>query len=271
MTVSLVTQRVIHNTTDISVSVSDSKVNTYAMTYTPGQYFYIGSSCPFNNIWLELSTPSVSTAGAVVVEVWNGTAWVATVDVIDQTTNMRNSGRISWTLEINTGWPLEQYSTTVGLSGTSIYNRYWLRMSWPIAFTTSISYVGQKFSSDSLMSSIYPDLMKTAILSGFQTGKTNWDDQHFMASEAIIKEIRKRNIALDRGQMMDWSVFEDAGCHRVAEIAYQAFGAPYVEHANRSRKRYNEELNTRFMVIDSNADGHLTEDEALNKSGWMTR
>jgi hypothetical protein len=271
MTVSLITQRVIHETTDISVAVSDFRVGTYALSYLAGEFIYIGASSPFNNLWFELSIASDDDAGTPTIEVWHNGSWSEVVDVIDQTSGMTSSGRLSWALHIDKGWNSEQKSETVGLSSFDIYNRYWLRLSWGLGFTAGLAYIGQKFSTDSIMSATYPDLMQSAILNGFKVGKTNWDEQHFMASEAVVKEIKKRNIALDRGQILDWTVFEDAAAHKVAEIVYHAFGAPYRDHVIMAQKRYLEELNSRFYAIDSNQNGHVETAEIYNKSGWMTR
>lgn len=271
MSVSLITQRVFHETHDISVAVADYRVGTYALNYLAGEHLYIGCSSPFNNLWLELSTVAVASVGAPTIEVWFNSNWSNVVDIIDQTEGLTKSGRISWALDIDKGWNSEQKSVDVGLAGTNIYNRYWLRISWAGDFTAGLGYIGQKFSDDTIMSSHYPDLMQSQILAGYKAGKTNWNEQHFMASEAIIKEIRKRNFILTPGQLLDWTVFEDAACHKVAEIVYQAFGAPYIEHTNNARKRYNEELNTRCFVIDSNMNGHVEVSETIDRQGWLTR
>ena len=271
MTTSLVTQRVLHQTTDISVAVGDFRSGVYAMTYVSGQYVYIGTSCPMNNISIDMTVVSAVTPNAPVIEVWWGAAWVAVVDLIDQTSAMTVSGRLSWALDLFKGWDYEQLSTTVGLSGTAIYNRYWMRLSWPNNFTATLGFIGQKFSDDVSMASLYPDLMQSNILTGFKAGKTTWNDQHFMAAEAIIKDLRRRNIILKRGQVMDWTVFEDAACHKVAEIVYQAFGAPYKEHVIAAKQRYETEMNTRVFVVDITLDGHLDEKEKINTSGWMVR
>lgn len=271
MTVSLITQRVIYDNTDISVAVGDYRVGTYSLAYTPGSHIYIAANCPFNNIWLELSTATVTPSGQPMIEVWYNGAWYDVVDIIDQTNEMTKSGRISWSLHIDGGWNSEQKSADVGLSSFQIYNRYWMRLSWPDSFTAGVAYIGQKFSDDTLMAAMYPDLMQPTILSGYKTGKTSWDEQHFMAAEAIIKDLRKRNIAIDRGQIMDWSVFEDAAAHKVAEIVYQAFGAPYREHVAEAKRRYQEELSSRVFAIDTNQNGHVEVDEITRKSGFMTR
>lgn len=271
MTVSLITQRVIYETTDISVAVGDYRVGAYALNYAEPNKIYIAANCPFNNLWMELSTVATGDAGLPIIEVWFNGSWYDVVDIIDQTEGMTKSGRISWSLHIDGGWNSEQESKTVGLSSFQIYNRYWLRIGWPSPFTAGVAYIGQKFSDDTVLSSIYPDLMQPQILSGFKAAKTNWNEQHFMASEAIIKDLRKRNFAVDRGQIMDWSVFEDAACHKVAEIVYQAFGTPYREHVAEAKRRYQEEMASRIYAIDVNQNGHVEVGEITRKSGFMTR
>jgi hypothetical protein len=271
MTTSLVTQRVFYDEIDISVNMADFRNHDYDVNYTAGEYIHIGTNFPFNNVWVELTKNANHTPGAPVIEVWWANAWHQVVDVIDGTAGMQQSGRISWALDIDKGWDIERKSADVGLPATSIYNRYWLRMSWAAHYDSKLKFIGQKFSNDASLESLYPDLLQPAILAGFKTGKTNWDDQHFMAAEAIIKDARRRNFILDRGQLFDASVFEEASGHKVAEIVYSAFGAPYVDHASRASKRFQEEMNTRMMVIDANANGHLEPSEITRKSGYMTR
>lgn len=271
MTVSLITQRVIYDGTDISVAVGDFRSAEINVSYTAGEYFYVGTSFPFNNVFIDLEKVANHTPGLPIIEVWYNKVWTPVVDIIDGTEQMTISGRISWALDIDKGWNCEQKSEDVGLTGTHIYNRYWLRMSWGAHFNSKIRYMGQKFSNDTALESSYPDLMQPAILAGFKTGKTTWDEQHFMAAEAIIKDVRKRNFALSGLQLMDWTVFEEASCHKVAEIAYQAFGAPYADHVAKAEKRYQAEISNRFMVVDVNANGHVEPMETTRKSGFMTR
>lgn len=271
MSTSLISQRVIFDTTDISVIASDYRTGTYAMVYTAGKYLYVGASTPFNNLWFELSTAAGSSVGLPTIEVWFSGAWHSVVDIIDQTSGLTASGRYSWAIDIMKGWNREQYSSTVGLTQTNIYDRYWLRISWAGGFTAGIKYIGQKFSNDTSLASHYPDLMQAAILDGFNSGKTSWDEQHFMAAEAIVKEFRKRNIVTDRGQVFDWQLLEDASCHKVAEIAYKAFGEPYFKHRDNAIKAFNDELGQKYFNVDQNLDAYVSICEQTISEGWMTR
>ena len=271
MSISLLSQRVIHNTTDISVAVNDYLAANSSISYTAGQYLYIGASSPFSNIWIEFATPVVSTVGAPTVQIWFGNAWVSVVDVIDQTSGMTATGRISWTVDRLKGWDREQDSARVtGLSSFAIYDRYWLRMSWGSSFSASIAFIGQKFSTDTVLRSYYPDLMQSTILTGYKAGKTNWDEQHYMAAEKILSDLRKRNFIEARGQVFDWESFSEASCRKVAEIAYAAFGIPYRDHVNNARKDYEEAMKE-SSNLDTNFNGHMDEVEQKDRQGWMVR
>ncbi len=271
MSVSLISQRVFFNSTDISVAVSDFRAGSYGMTCLTTDYVYIGATAPFNNIWIDFTSPASPAVGTPIIEARFGQQWKPVVDIMDQTAGMSISGRISWSLSYLSGWEKTPKSETVGITGSNVYDRYWLRISWPVDFEADIAYIGQKFSDDSILESYYPDLLKTDIMAGYKAGKTNWNEQHFMASDAILKDLRKRNIIVDKSQVFDWQAFEEASCHKVAEIAYSAFGAAYNDHVIRARKRYEEEMNMKGMNIDTDLNGVLSERETRDNQGWMTR
>lgn len=271
MSISLISQRVFFDTTDISTAVADFRVGSYAMVSTSAKYLYVGSTSPFNNLWFELSAVAGATAGTPTVEIWWGQQWTSAVDIIDGTAGMTASGRISWATNNLKGWDISQYSTTVGLAGTTIYNRYWLRLNWGTSFNATLAYLGQKFSNDGLLQSMYPDLLQSTILAGYKAGKTTWDEQHFMAAEAIARDLRKRNMIYHQGQILDCSVFEEASAHKVAEIAYSAFGTAYIDHVNNARKRYEAEIASRLLVLDENSNGHVEFEETKSSQGWIGR
>lgn len=272
MTISLQEQRVIHNTTDISVSVNDFRTQTHVMTYTAGQYLYVGMRTPFNNLWFEMSSPSASSAGAPVIGVWWANAWHTAVDVIDQTSAMMANGRLSWSLDWLKGWDRERESEDVaGLSGTQIYDLYWLRISWPSSFSATFSYIGQKFSSDLSLAGHYPDLMQAQILDGYKDGKTNWDEQHFMSSDLIIKDLKKREMVISRGQIFDWTKLEDASCHRTAMIIYKALGKSRAEDLKSAEADYQKEIGGKFFNFDADMNGNITESDVRDSQGWMRR
>jgi len=272
MSISLVHQRVLHGNTEISSFVNDYRSGNYAFSYTPGQYLYIGVNAPFTNIYFNLPTPSVTNSGLAVVEIWYNKSWDQAVDKIDSTNGMQADGRLSWNIEDDDGgWDLEQFSSTVGLVNPDIYYRYWVRISWPNAFTCSLNYMGQKFSNDLSLATTNPDLVvNNKLLLGFKPGKTSWDEQHFAAAEYIFRDLKKRKMVEDPGQLYDWQTFEDASCAKVAEIVYSAFGAAYRDYVKEAVLKYEAEMKKIFN-LDTSKDGKLQDFEKNDVQGWMTR
>lgn len=266
-------QRVIHHTTDISVKCNDFRSAAQALAYTSGQYVYIGSILPFNNLYVEMGTAN-SNAATLTLEIWYGKAWVAAVDVIDGTSGFTTSGRITWATNRLKGWDVEQTTEDVtGLTTFKIYNRYWTRLSWSASFSgsTSVKYIGQKFSTDDVLYSFYPDLQNTGVLTSFEAGKSSWNEQHYMAAEHIVRDLKKRDLIKSRGQLLDWQMFEDAACHRVAEIVYTAFGRPYFDQLKDAKENYKNAMNMKNYGVDLNSNGNLDPVERNETTSFVSR
>jgi hypothetical protein len=265
--------RIIYNSIDYSAKFNDFRETAQAFAYTAGAYVYIGSIAPFNNLWFELGTVNSSAKTPTVCMWWAG-AWHDAVDVIDETVGMTGSGRLSWNTDRLKGWDLEQTTEDVtGITAFKIYHRYWLRLSWSGSFSagTTLKYIGQKFATDDILYSFYPDLAITDIKTGFEANKTTWDEQHFMAVEHIVRDLKKRSIIQSRSQIMDWHLFQDAACHKVAEIVYQAFGEPYSDQLKRAAQAYDKALDVKYFSVDRNANGALDPAERTMSTIFGTR
>lgn len=252
--------RVIYNSIDMSHKLTNFRYGTQAFAYVAGGYLYIGSIAPFNNLWFELGTVNSNTTTVPTVKMWWAGAWHEAVDVVDATNAMANSGRITWNTDRLKAWDCEQTTEDVsGLTSFKIYWKYWARIDWSVSFSagTTLKYVGQKFSVDDTLYSFYPDLSLSDIKTGFESGKTSWDEQHFMAVEHIERDLVKRSLIQSKSQLLDWHLFQDAACHKVAEIVYQAFGQPYSEQLVRAAQAYNAALDIKYFAVDQDANGRL--------------
>lgn len=266
-------QRVIYQTQDLSKDVNDFRSGSSTVAYTTGQYIYIGSIMPFNNLWFELDTANSNTA-TVSIQIWYGNEWQNAVDIIDETNGLNNTGRLSWNTDRLKSWDIEQDSDDVdGLETKEIYDKFWLRLSWNANFSasTSISYIGQKFSDDQQLYSFYPDFNKNNVLEGFATGKTSWDEQHFMAAEFIVADLKNRGIIRSRSQLMDYSIFNRASCRRVAVLIYTAFGSGYLDQLEKAEKDYMRAMDLNLFQVDKSGDGSLQPTEQAHSSWYGTR
>lgn len=267
---------------DLSVSLNNIFSNTETIALTAAQdKIFIGSDLPFNHRYFNVTTLN-DQASVVTVDIWDGSAWQAAVDVIDQTIGtsgktLSQKGIISWVVDRNHVWgkrDTTELMTGSGLETAKIYNMYWVRLTFSgdLKATTAVNYVGHKFSNDNDLSGYYPDLARTNVLSAFKSGKTSWDEQHLLAAEEIIRDLRKKNVIWNHNQIFGWEEFADAAVHKVAEIAFTAFGNDYETRRENARANYDEALEKVVeSAIDKDMDGRLETVEKLPTYGKLLR
>lgn len=265
---------------DLSKELNDFRANTKVIPIVAAEDdIFIGSDLPFTTRYIDVSVANTA-ASLVSVEIWFGRQWVPAVDVIDYTLEaagtktLSQSGYLQWSTDRLKGWDREQDSADVtGLAGTSIYNFYWVKLSFSgnLLAGTALNYIGHRFSTDSTLYDIYPDLNNTSILTAFEAGKTTWKEQHFVAGEYIIRDLKNRQVILSDAQLLVPEAFQDASCHRVAEIIYTAMGKGYSEAATKAHNAYLEAMSQRFPLIDRAGDGHNLDDDRFLGIGFMRR
>ena len=144
-----------------------------------------------------------------------------------------------------------------------IYNKYWARVTFTanLTVTTSLKYVGQRFSSDSDLQAYYPDLLRSNILGAFQAGKINWDDQSVLAAEEIINDLKRDFLLWAPGQVLDWQRFTISSVHKTAEIIMRSFGDDYEDQKAVALRDYMKTLERTGAGLDRSGDARLSSDE----------
>ncbi len=267
---------------DLSARLNNFYSDTQVIDYTiTADKLYIGSDVPFNHRYIMMSVVNV-TAAVMTIEIWDGNAWVAAVDVIDDTqatagTPLGRSGIIQWATEKNGSWAKAastENMTNSGLESLKIYNMYWVRISFSATLTATMAlkYVGHKFSKDEDLGGYYPDLNRSTALSSYATGKTNWDEQHILAGEEIFTWLRSKRALWAKGQIFNIEAFTSAAVHKVAQIVYSAFGDEYADRMETAESRYDEALEGAIdQGIDADEDGHITEEEQFGMTTGLRR
>ena len=264
--------------TDISKFVNNYKSDTYTLPYVAGEdYIYVGSDLPFNHKYLDISTAN-DQAASVSVDIWWDDAWVAAVDIIDRTdssgTTLASSDIIQWSTEINEGWRKEQESEDVtGLSGTNIYNFYWLRLSFSadLNASTALNYIGNLFANQDDLYSYYPDFNDSNMLTGYESGKSSWKEQLISASELVITDLKRRQIIKSRNQVLDWELFREPAMHQCAMIIYRAMGQGFNENFMIAKEAYDKAINIKNFNVDLDRNARLTWGEKNFSTGFFTR
>lgn len=263
--------------TDISVNTGNFREGTSSFPYVAADdYLFIGSFLPFNHKHFDLSTPNDSSS-TVSIDIWDGNQWIAAVDIIDQTAlsgaSLGQNGIISWSSDIDdSSWNREEKSADVtGLSGTKIYNMYWARFSWSSDLNagTVIDYVGHKFAKDSEMYDVYPELNNSVVLDSFESGKTDWEEQHYLAADHIIRDLKKDNAIVSADQILDFEIFKEAAIHCAAMKIFWGLGQ--TEKHDLAKSKYESFVNVGFLNLDLNRDGRLNINEHAIRQGFLTR
>lgn len=264
--------------TDISVDVNDFRAGSVTVPFVAGEdYIYIGSFLPFNHRYVDIGTANTSAAG-VQIEIWDGKDFNTAVDVLDQTrvatVPLAQDGYIRWSRDRNKIWSRESDSLDVtGLGNTYIYDFFWMRLSWSSSLfsSTTIKFIGHKFSKDSQLFSFYPDLNNTTLMGAFVSGKTDWEEQHFIAAEQIIRDLKRKNIIYSGDQLLDYESFLEPSVHKVAELIYAGLGQTYEDKRKAAESKYVLTLDFGYPNVDLDADGRLDTKERVTRVGFLNR
>jgi len=153
--------------------------------------------------------------------------------------------------------------TGSGLTTRKIYGMYWARItvSASMSASTALAYIGHRFADDNLMTVTYPDLMRSEVLTAFAAGKTSWNDQHLLAAEEILTDLRQRKILWSANQVLAWEQFQFAATHKCAEIVYRAFHGQYEEQRAAAVKSYQKAITQGVFVVDRNENGRVEQRE----------
>lgn len=264
---------------DLSVALGNFKTGTQAIAFVAAQdYLFIGSDFPFNHRYFDITSANAS-ASSMTVHLWDGTAWVQAIDLIDQTSvagvPFAQSGVVSFMPDDDKGWYREDTNnegdSITGLTGVDIRNLWWARLSFSADWSGTLEFIGHKFSDDNDLEIHYPDLTRTAVMAQFKSGKTTWKLQHIQAAEEIIKDLKKRQIIKSENQLLNWELFRDASVHKVAAIAFNAFGKDFFENRDNAHNLYKAEMEKAIYHIDKNANATLDPVERKLTEGWLYR
>lgn len=263
--------------TDFSVNLNKYNAVENEFSYVAGEdYIYVGSRLAFNSLYFKLNTTN-ETMALMNIEVWDGSQWRFVNEVIDETAGFSKSGHVTFVPNRDNGWLYESTndggSFVPGLESVKIYDQYWMRISFDIDLdeNCSLLWVGSLFCDDSDIGSEYPDLVKSSVLSAFQSGKTTWEEQRVRASEIIIQDLMINRVILDAGQMLEREDYRVACVQKVAEIIFNAFGDDYIDQKQRAREEYQRRLSNPVKKIDINANGVEERSETFNTQGWLSR
>jgi len=249
--------------TDRSIELSNISTDSVTLPVASAtSAIIVGSDHPFNNRYFLISTVNSNTV-TLKTEIWNGSAFIDTVDNLDQTNGFKNSNIFSWVPDRDdSSWIREQRSSedpVTDLDAFTVYDMYWARITWDsdLSGGTALKYVGFRFADDDDLSRIYPEFLDSDFLAQFESGKTDWNEQHIEAAEAIIRILRSEQILWSENQIIEWEQFMDASRHKVADIIFREFGDDYADNRKVAIADFRKALNLKQFRVDKDRDGRL--------------
>lgn len=275
---------------DLSVAMNNYHSMNSVFNYVKDEdYLFIGSRLPFNNIFFKMNSPNTVPC-AMSVDCWDGSSWVPVVECIDETEGFTKSGHIQFTPNRSKSWSRDDTndngSAITGLGSIIIYDRYWIRISFSESFIgvtidndpdpdtnddVRLSWVGNIFSNDYDLSSEFPDLVKTNVLTSFSPGKTSWEEQSAKAAQVIIQDLIDKQVIKDRGQILDWREFTNASVQKTAEIIFASFGNDFVDQGKAAREEYKQRISKKQYRVDLNNNAIEDVGERFNETGFLSR
>lgn len=274
--------RVIYNTTDISQEVNDYYSGSKSLAILNTETLYIGDRHPFNFFYIKSSGTTQSVASSLGISYWDGTEWKNAVEVIDETSSaskpLAQSGYISFTPDKRYGWFRESTNdggeTVNGLTTFCIYDHFWIRINPTNSLsTTTIDWIGRKFSDDNDLGTEYPSLVRTAIKTSISAGKTNYEEQAIRAYDIIVNDLISNKLITDGNQILDRNQIKLTSVAKVAELIFSMLGDDYEDQRINANKEYVKRLHNCIPKIDinNNASIDIVEDDRRVYTGRLSR
>jgi hypothetical protein len=268
---------------DFSTALAEYKSQTKTFSLVAAEdAIYIGSKFPFNHLYFKLSAFNTSPSD-VSIAVWDNKDWKDVVEVIDETVvsgaSFGQSGHIAWVPNKQKGWGQDDTvksngdENITGLGDITIYEKYWLKMTFSADLDEDVilNWVGNLFSDDDDLETEYSNLVRAAVLEGFQSGKTDWEEQHVKAAEFIIKHLINNKVILTKDQILERRDYVDAAVSRVAAMIFNSYGDDGENDKADAMKDFYSRINAAVFSIDRNTNAREDRQEIEQKEGLIKR
>lgn len=253
--------------TDYSVNLDNYHAGNATFSYVKDEYaIYIGSDLPFNHLYFKLSSVNTESAN-ITVQYWDDDQWRDVVDTLDETSlsgaTLGQSGFVTWTPDEDYLWTRESTNSNgeevTGLTDVVIYDLYWIKITFSASLTADvvIDWVGNKFSIDEDLYSEFPEFNSTSFKTAYESGKTDWEEQHITAGKILIQDLQKRNVIESEGQILERRVFTLASVQKVAQIIYSSMGDDFADQAKDAKNEYLSRIKLLNFRTDLNKNARI--------------
>jgi hypothetical protein len=238
-------------------------------------HLYIGQQMPFNNFYVWMDTPSTSTSGEMVVEYFDGVNWVESVDLIDGTNGLQQSGCVQFVPDKDHSWQVVDDPSQLSgfaLSTLKIYNLYWVRvkLSGTCSAGTKIKRIAYAFCMSSDLKTHKPDIDSYLVAWG-GASKADWTKEILAASEQVVIDLKARGLITHPGQILLMDDVTLACQYRAVANILFGLGPSFDDTRTVVEKAYSSSLSIKRFTIDVNRSGRIEPAELALTVGTIER
>lgn len=262
---------------EITKEIGRYKSETYLLTFSAGDYLYISTDFPLNHFYVKIGDVVNLETAALSIDYWSNEDWKPVVNINDYTDAFSNSGFIEFTPDRDENWTLDDTNDNGnfidGLEDIVVYDQYWTRIKVNNNLTSGIElqFIGNIFSDDEDLYAEYPIFDDAEFLSCFDSGKTDWQEQHAKAAELMIQDLKRKKVILGAEQILDRDILRPASVCKVAEIIYKAFGKDYTDQLADARIEYGKRIDLSQFIVDKNNNAIKEHKEVITRQGFLRR
>lgn len=220
--------------TDISKEMADFGRDTITTGIDSDGYIYVGLDKPFNQFYTYLTTPN-STSLSLSIKYWNGSAWTAVSNKIDDTNAFGRSGFISWDRN-----PTSESKTTINSE-----EKYWIQIEPSGVITTmTLAGMGFLFADDNDLKTEVPEITDSNHLAG----KTSHILTHVAVRNEIIQDLRNKDYYTTNqttGLIQSLTPWDFLEANQIRQAAiYLALSKIYFNFSDSVDDKYSSKSNT---------------------------
>lgn len=256
--------RAILNSTEETLKTQSTSQDALSFVLTTSDKFYLGFNEPFASRYFEFATPNTNSS-SVVIKYWNGTAYAAVEDPIDQTLGFTRDGFLSW--QNKTDWKAHAQT------GVADQELYWIEITVTadLSAGTSLQSVTNLFCDEILLRSYYPEVVANSRY--LPPSRTNFMDQLVAAKDLVVLRLKQDGIIKDESEILDINEVAVAATHATAWIILHPIA---VDDGDRERAReafnnFNRELNKVKLDFDYDNSGVIEDREKDIGSAFIVR
>lgn len=257
--------RVVLDGTEITGDVQDPNAGAASFVLTTSSNLYVGFFGKFASRHFQLGTANTNST-TVSVKTWDGDAFIAVEDVVDQTNGFQQSGFLHWQNPDDRNWK------TTTISPVDDVELYWakIEVSADLSAGTTLQSCLNLFSDDDSLRVYYPELITDSRF--LPDSRTSFIDQHIAAKNEVILRLKQRKVIRDEDEIIDINEVSAATVHACARIILNPIDQDN-ELIARATAQFNNEINDLKKSADNNRDGVVsgTERDDLGFSSVLRR